>query len=423
MDIFYTMHNQSLPPILILIAIAASLALYGVLLTTTTLAYSPFVIFFAAVFLLYPLRRESPIAARLYLLLWITLSFWLIKELAALFLPFIIAFALAYMLEPTMTYSAKHKMPRFVMALALVLTFVGTVAGISIFVFPVIFSQLNDILRELSSLLTNATNYLESRKFFRLLSSYGLNSPETRDLIQKELVPRLEGSFGAIFRTMLSFLTSLSGIISQVINAILTPILLFYFLRDFARLKVWLIQILSGKNDELLYDLRRIHHIVQAYIAGQAIAALLIAIVASLLFSIFGIPYPIVLGLVCGILNPIPYVGMFASIIIGFITVIVVGYPDSLLTSLFVIVGVVTGLHLVDNYGIQPRIVGKRVGLHPLMLISALFVFGHFFGVVGLLFAVPSTAALLMFFNDWLQQRLLSSLPESTGQTTTSSAS
>jgi predicted PurR-regulated permease PerM len=258
----------------------------------------------------------------------------------------------------------------------------------------------------MSTLITRASNYLESRQFFRLLSSYGLNSPQTRDLIQREIVPRLEGSFNLILRTLLSFLSSLSDVATQVVNVILTPILMFYFVKDFDKLKVFIIKVLSGSNAKLLFDLYRINGIVKAYIGGQAIAALMVGTVSSLVFFAFGIPYSGVIGTVCGLLNPIPYIGMFTSMIIGLITVVVVGSGDAIVFSLVVIVVTILILHLIDNYVVQPRIVGQRVGLHPLVMIASLLTFGHFWGITGLLTAVPLMASLMMFFNDWLTAKL-----------------
>jgi predicted PurR-regulated permease PerM len=390
---------------LLLLAVAGFFVMYATFLHITAFDASPFLLFFGAMFLLYPFRHESAFVRRLMTMMGATFGLWLANELAALFVPFFVAFALAYMFEPVVRFLEARRVPRWVTALLFVLAAIGVGAGIAIFVLPLIFAQLNDIIRELSTILNRASDYLESKQFFRLLTTYGLNSPETRELIKKEIVPRLEGALGGVFRTMLSFVSSLSGVVSQILNVILTPILTFYFLVDFEKLKAALRTALEGKNDKLLYDLRRINYIVRAYITGQAIAMLVIAIAASLLFLAFGIPYPFALGAVCGILNPIPYVGMAASVVIACITVVVVSYGDVILLQSGIVVAVVAGLHVVDNYVIQPRIVGSRVGMRPLALVAALFMFGHFFGIVGLLVAVPTTASLLMFVNDWLEKR------------------
>lgn len=393
-------------PFIVFVIAAAFFVAYGSFLVMTQLAASPFVLFVSSVFLLYPFRNESIHVRRMMLLLCLTFVAWLFREVGALFAPFFVAFAVAYLLDPVVKFLQRRKMPRALTAGLLVISIIALIATIVVFVFPVILAQLNDIIREMSTLITRATNYLESRQFFRLLSSYGLNSPQTRELIQRELIPRLEGSFNLLLRTLLAFVSSLSDVITQFMNVILTPILMYYFIKDFDKLKSFIIKVLSGKNDKLLSDIFRINSIVQAYIGGQAIAALMVGVTSSVLFLLFGIPYAGVIGVVCGMLNPIPYIGMFASIIIGSITVVVVGSGDMTLYSIGVIIGVVLGLHLIDNYVVQPRIVGQRVGLHPLMMIASLLIFGHFFGIAGLLFAVPLMASIMMYFNDWLAHKL-----------------
>ncbi len=393
-------------PFLVFVIAAAFFVAYGSFLVMTQLAASPFVLFVSSVFLLFPFRNESVHVKRMMVLLCLTFAAWLFREVGSLFAPFFVAFAFAYLFEPVVQFLQRRKFPRWLSAGLLVLAFISLVASIVVFVFPIILAQLNDIIREMSSLITRATAYLESRQFFRLLSSYGLNSPQTRELIQRELVPRLEGSFNLILRTLLTFLSSLSDVVTQVVNIILTPILMFYFTKDFDKVKAFIVKVLSGQQSKLLFDLYRINGIVKAYISGQAIAAVMIGTASSLIFFAFGIPYSGVIGTVCGLLNPIPYIGMFSSIIIGLITVVVVGSGDAIMFSLAVITTTVLGLHLVDNYVLQPRIVGQRVGLHPLVMIASLLLFGHFWGIAGLLMAVPIMASMMMFFNDWLTAKL-----------------
>jgi predicted PurR-regulated permease PerM len=393
-------------PFLVFVIAAAFFVAYGSFLVMTQMAANPFVLFASSVFLLYPFRHESVHVRRMMVLLCLTFAAWLFREVGRLFAPFFVAFAFAYLFEPIVASLARRRFPRWLSASLLVAAFISLVASIIIFIFPIILAQLNDIIREMSSLIARASNYLESRQFFRLLSSYGLNSPQTRELIQRELVPRLEGSFNLILRTLLAFLSSLSDVATQVVNVILTPILMFHLTKDFDKLKDFITKILSGNNAKLLFDLRRINAIVKAYIGGQAIASLMIGTVSTTIFLVFSIPYAVVIGVFCGLLNPIPYIGMFASIIIGLITVVLVGSGDAIIFSTGVITFTVLGLHFIDTYVVQPRIVGQRVGLHPLAMIASLLVFGHFLGIAGLLMAVPLMASIMMFFNDWLTAKL-----------------
>ncbi len=402
-------HNQN-RKVIVGVALAAGLILYIGFLYFTQLAMSPFVLFGALMFLLFPMRKESPLIRRMILLAGITFMVWILREVAFLLVPFIVSFVLAYILDPTVTFFQRRNVSRVLIAFIIVAVGVGLVALISVFVFPLIYTQLDDIIRQVSSIVVDYNEYLGSRKFFRELPKLGLPSSTLREIMQTEIIPRLKGIFETVFRALLVFLTNLSGIATQVINVILVPILLFYFLKDFDKLKQFIRVALEGKNDKLLHDLHRINIIVQAYVGGQIIAAFFVGISASLLFTVAGIPYPALLGLVCGLLNPIPYIGMFSSMVVGVIILMLTG-NDHFLAGLGFIMLIVAGLHFADTYFLQPRIVGKRVGLHPLMLIASLFIFGYFFGLLGLLLAVPSTAVLMMFFNDWLAKRRLPPTP------------
>jgi predicted PurR-regulated permease PerM len=133
------------------------------------------------------------------------------------------------------------------------------------------------------------------------------------------------------------------------------------------------------------------------------LAAFIVATSTSVAFTLFGIPYPIVLGILCGVFNPIPYLGIFVSMIICIFTVTLVN-PVMFWEQGVFIVAVISVLHFINAYFLEPNIAGKQVGLHPIMLIASLFIFGSLFGVVGLLVAVPGAAILMMFFNDWREK-------------------
>lgn len=385
-------------------ALIAGSVLFSALLIFTGFGANPFIIFAIMMFLVFPFRNSSLFLKRLIGVAVFTFSLWVLREVVFLLTPFIIAFVLAYLLDPLVSFFQRKKISRALVAFSIVFLAVSIVTAISIFIFPFIFSQLNGVIREISSLVQNITHYLDSRKFYQTLGHFGFNTESLRGTIQAEIVPRVRGAIEAIFQTLLSFLTSLSGIVTQVLNAILIPILLFYFLKDFSRLKSFIRNILVGKNDKLLNDLRRIHVIVQTYLSGQAIAATLVGILSSTVFVIFGIPYGIVLGVIAGLLNPIPYVGIFTSLAIGILTILLVEGSD-IMTQIMIVTITIVVLHFIDTYFLQPKIVGKRVGLHPLLLIASLFVFGYFLGIIGLLLAVPTTATMVMFLNDWLDKK------------------
>ena len=390
----------------ILASILSVIALTGFLYQTKIID-SPLVLIAISLFIIVPFLKESSFVKRLTILISLLLIYWVLSNLGFALIPFAVSFLIAYLLDPLVTFLSKKKFPRWLASLLIVVIFVGIVSSIAILVFPLIFSQLDDAIKKISTLINDTSKYLESRQFYRKLQGFGLPSGEIRDMIQSEFVPKIEGIFSFILNALLSLVTKISTIATQLINAILIPILSFYFLKDFPKLKNLLVSILSKKNQKLLNDIKRINKIFKIYIAWQATAAVIVGTTCSLLFTLFGIPYPVVLGIMCGFLNPIPYLGFFGSMIICFITLIIVN-PDNLWHHVLVILIIINSLHFINTYFLEPNIAGKQVGLHPVLLIASLFVFGGFFGFLGLIIAVPTTAALMMFFNDWRKKVTLS---------------
>jgi len=392
------------------------LVCFGYFLIQSGFAANPLMIFGIAIFVLMPLRKEHPIARRTLLLTCITFAIWLFRDLGVALLPFGVAFLLAYLTDSSVSWLERKKFPRWLAALIIVASLGGLVTSIAIFVFPSVFSQLDDIISQVSSFVTSSQKFLESRKFYRMLDDLGLPKDTLRDIVQNEFAPRLESVFTSVLKALLSLLTSLSLLASQVINVILIPILSFYFVKDLPKFKKLLKEILTRKDQKVFSDLQRINSIVRTYIGWQTIVALFIGGISSLFFALFGVPYPIVLGIICGLLNPIPIFGSIASTIIAVITVLLV-QPENSTLGVVTVIAVINGLHFINAYMVEPRVLGEKIGLHPIILLASLFIFSHFFGFWGLLVAVPVTAVLVMFFRDWKEQGTLPLHLNSTSKT------
>lgn len=384
----------------IAIAIIFSLLLLLDFLYQTQIIRNPLITALIAVFILMPFVKESEFVKRIVLMISLIFIGWLLSEIGFALLPFALSFLIAYLFDPIVTFLSKKKFPRWLAALLIILIFVGAVSSVAVLVFPVLFSQLDVAIDKFSSLVNTVSDYLDSRKFYNLLGNLGLPEDKLREIIKREFIPKVEGIFTVILEALLSLVTSLSKVATQVLNAILIPILSFYFLKDFNRLKELIKSILQKKDKKLLNDLKRINHILRTYIGWQICAAAIIATVSSTAFSLFKLPFPVVLGVLCGLLNPIPYLGIFASMIIGAVTIVIVGAPN-MLQQVIVLISVITALHFINTYFLEPNVTGKLIGVHPVLLLASLFVFGGLFGFVGLLIAVPTTAVIMMFFNDW----------------------
>ncbi len=385
------------------LAVMIASVIMGVFMMLTGIASNPFILFFAVAFLLAPFRHTYRVVKRFLLLSALIFLYWAGSEVVVLLTPFFLSFFIAYLCDPIVSALARKHVPRWLSAMVVVLMIVGSIAAVSVLFFPLIFAQFNDIIRGISTFVNDTMKILEERNFIRLMTKYGVSNQMAKEVLAGEVLPRLRGSLDVVVQGVLGFLTGLSSILSQVVNVIVVPILAFYFLKDFDALKRFIRSALEPKNVDLLHTLRRVNSIVQTYLGGQAIGAVFVGVNATWIYTVLGFPYSLVLGVITGLLNPIPYIGIFVSMLVAMVVVAVVK-GGNVINEIFMIAGIVNGLHIIDTYVLQPRIVGSKVGLHPLMLIGSLFVFGHFFGFLGLIGAVPIGATCMMFLNDWLER-------------------
>lgn len=372
------------------------------LLVLTGLVSSPLILFLIAFFLIYPYRQRSFFAKRLLQLNWGLFILWMLMDLNSTVLPFVFSFILAFLLDPIINAMERLKFKRWLASMIMLGVLGGILATVAIFVFPPAYAQLDQVTKEVSRFVVQTTKYLESRQFYSMLQSFGIPKETVKQLVQDQVMPKAETLFSSVMDALFALLTNISLIAAQVLNLILIPIITFYFLKDLPALKKFLKEILGIKNPEALSTLERVSDILKIYVGWQVIAVIWIGGAASLLLSIFGIPYAIVLGVMFGLLNPIPFFGSIASMIIGIIVAIFVD-PENALNHVIAITLIVNGLHFLNAYVIEPRVLGSRVGLHPVLLLASIFIFGHFFGFIGLLIAVPTTAILMMFFREWEQ--------------------
>ena len=387
--------NISINIILILSALAGSTFLY-----LTDLIKSPVLFFLIGVFLLYPFRKESYIISRFLSLISLLFALWLLIDLNIVLLPFIIAFTIAFLSDPIIKKMESFKIKRWLGSIIILGFLGGAIAGFSVFVFPLAFTQLNQIIQQVSQFVNSITDFLESKQFYTFLSSLGIPKASVKELVQTQLMPKAEILFKSILEGLFVLLSNVSAIANQILNLVLIPIISFYIIKDYPVLKELIQEILSSNHSKSYENILRISAILRLYVGWQMLAALWIGTVASVLLSILGIPYAIVIGVLCGLLNPIPFFGTIASMIIGSIVALLADPPNAS-SHIIGLVLVINGLHFINAYIIEPRVLGTRVGLHPVLLLGSLFVFGHFLGFVGFLIAVPTTAILMIFFRDW----------------------
>lgn len=187
----------------------------------------------------------------------------------------------------------------------------------------------------------------------------------------------------------------------------------FYFLMEKERILYIcknVIQVFMPKKSEtILNSLSEANNIFSGYISGQITDAIVMATLISISFLIIGIDYPLIIGIISGFSNLIPYVGAIVAFVLAISVALIGGTPMKALYAAIVIIL----LQQLDSAVIVPKIVGNKVKMHPVFVILSLSVFGALFGIVGMIFAVPVTALMKSLFKRIYNEQRIRNIKKS----------
>jgi predicted PurR-regulated permease PerM len=376
-----------------LIAVLALVALAAVALTVQSIL-SPFVVLAAVIFLLAP-YRDNILIRRSLVLAVVLVVLWAFTTLLGLLIPFLFAFLLAYIFDPIVTRLEGRGVPRWASSAGIVLVFVGCLIAVVMFVLPLVFLQFEGILSGFRTLLGDAGTWLESGRVAALLESVGIPAASVRATLQSELVPRVEGILTGLVEGMLGLVSGLTSVALHVINAIIIPFVVFYLLKDFPSISARYYQAFpENRRAGARSLLASIDGVLGGYFRGAVIVAIIQGTISALVLWAIGVNYALVLGVMTAVLNFIPYVGLVISLVVASMVALFSGEP--VLTKVAGVVVLYLSQKLLEATVLGPKIIGPQVGLHPVVLILCLMVFGYFLGFIGLLIAVPATALLLL---------------------------
>ncbi|WP_045169543.1 AI-2E family transporter [Caldicellulosiruptor morganii] len=315
-----------------------------------------------------------------------------IKTFWTILLPFIIALFLSYLLKPMVDFlETKIKSRDISILLSFIFAF-----SIAILIF-VYFIPL--FITEMKQLTQNIPEYVNIfNKWFKEMDAK-LSSKLNIDL--QEILKSNSIDVQAISKQMLTaFLNILKSIYSNILYYLLIPIISFYILKDWTKIAKWIKWILPEKyRKDGISIFNDINKVLHQYIRAQLLDAIIIGILSFLGFSIFSVKYAALLGIITGVGNLIPYFGpIFASI-----PAVVIALSDSYIKAILVVVFLVL-LQQIDSFLISPRIIGSRLGLHPLTIIVVLIVSNKLFGFISLFFAIPLIAVIKIIFINILKR-------------------
>ncbi|MBD3377414.1 AI-2E family transporter [candidate division KSB1 bacterium] len=383
----------------LLLIIGATFAL-GLLFLSIRSSLTPILTFTVVMMFLWPLRTFRYVQVVMGITGFVFLI-WLVAETRDILLPFAISFALAYLFDPVVDWMEKFKIPRWTSVLLIVFVVLALLTLLLIFLVPRLVEEMSDLVNTSLTYSKKFTTWLESEGIALLTRYLNLDTEKLYDFALKELPNRVQQLFQALFKGTVSVTSGISTALGQLLNLVLIPFLFFYILKDFNKITCWIKSNLPRESGWKLSErLDQIHMIINGFFRGQLMVCFIVGVLTILGLSLFNIKYAVLLGIMAGVLNIIPYVGLAITLTFG----IIVGlFSPSPLLSVIKIIAVIEAIQILEGSFLSPRIVGDKVGLHPAWVIFAILIFSHFWGLFGLIIAVPTAASLKIFISAALE--------------------
>lgn len=360
---------------------------------------NPLLLAAAGTILLWPVR-EKPFARSVLIAGAFLILSWLLYTLGAVLVPFLIAYILAYMMNPLATEVVERfNIKRWIPALVITIVSIALVALLFILVVPQIVTELDSLSSRLFAQMNQVRDSMNASTILDRLESAGLVERETfvsgiTTMIQNQATALAN----SIPNTIQSLLKSISGVLQLVTLTAVMPVLIYYTLKDYETVRNRIIELFPTVRGDREY-LAKAGAVVGNYLRGQLLISAIAMCLVSTALVIFNVPFALLIGILAGIMNMIPNIGIVITNVIGVLIAVVFGDPWLLKA---VIVLAVLGLESVlEQTVLVPRIQSNQVGLHPILIIMSLFVFGSLMGLVGLLIAVPATAILVTSYSAW----------------------
>ncbi len=335
-------------------------------------------------------RRDIPLA----ILAWIAVIavvFWSAGHIVSSLLLLIIAALLAYALAPAVKFLRRF-MPRILAILIVYLVVLGLLSLLIYLVVSTATTQVIALSRFLRIQLTSAGNG-QPTPLEQTLMSFGI-TPGQIATTREQIIAQTE-TFAS------SAIPLLRGIFDFILDTIIIAVLSIYLLIDGERITGWLrTNMPSEQQPRVRFLLDTFQRIIGGYIRGQLFLSFLIGVLVGVGMFIFRVPYAVLLGVLAFIFSFVPVLGTFISGAICVLLALTQGWIIAIIVLAYFI-----GIHIFEGDLVGPRIVGKAIGLHPIVSLTALIAGSELFGIWGALFASPVAgilqALLVAIWVEW----------------------
>lgn len=324
---------------------------------------------------------------------------------SSILLPFIAGMALAYFLDPVADRLERLGLSRLMATVVILVTFVIVFALSLMIIIPILASQLNDFIERVPGYMTQLQTFIATSNASWLPE--WLNGQ--MDTIKSNFSRYISEGVGFLGTLVEQIWNSGKALLDIVSLLVVTPVVAFYLLLDWDRMiaKVdgW---VPRGELPTVRKLATELDNTIAGFVRGQGSLCLILGLFYAVALSLAGLNFGLLIGFFTGLISFIPYVGSTVGLLLAIGVALVQFWPD------YLWIGFIAGIfffgQFLEGNILQPKLVGKSVGLHPVWLMFALFAFGSLFGFVGVLVAVPAAAAVGVLVRFALSRYLESDL-------------
>ena len=326
-------------------------------------------------------------------------SLFILYKIKGILAPFIFSFIIAYFLNPLVTKMQRIKINRSWSTVIILGSFFTFLFFLCKLVVPILYQQFFSLIESIPAYITTLNDEIYP-KVQKWLNEIGI---EKEINLKQTLLNHDYYGISTYFKNLFdNIMQSSLSAINFISLAFVTPVLIFYFIRDWKNITKTIKKTIPKKHKSYLMKIfREIDNKISGYIKGQLNVCLILGLFYGISLNVIGLNFGFLIGFLTGLFSFIPYVGMLfgtlAALIIAFFQ-ISFGIQDILLMLIVFIIG-----QIFESNFLTPKLVGEKIGVHPAWVIFALFAFGSLFGFVGLLIALPVSAIISVIFKSILK--------------------
>lgn len=320
-------------------------------------------------------------------LIALAISGWVLYQLAPVLTPFIAAGLLAYIGDPLADRLQRLRFPRTLAVVAVFLLTFLFLGLLILLVGPLVKQQISALFSALPSIMAKI-----EQDWLPQIAGW-LRIEPGDDVGLSAFLSRYSDMAGSWAGKALSSVSSTGGMLATaVMSLFLIPILTFYLLRDWDFIVAHLGAVIpDSQRDTVVKLARETDDVLGAFLRGQLLVMIALAIIYSLGLSLVGIKFAIAIGVVSGLVSFVPYLGFVFGIALASLTVALEPEPLWLLLG---VLATFTIAQMLEGTILTPKLVGDQIGLHPVLVIFAIAAGGQLFGFFGILLALPAAAVL-----------------------------